>query len=57
MKQDIGYAIVGDGENGFKFFGETFAHKSEVKDWESMGYRAVPVSVEMTDELKEFYFY
>ena len=57
MKQDIGYAIVGDGENGFKFFGETFAHKSEVRDWESMGYRAVPVSVEMTDELKEFYFY
>lgn len=54
---EIGYAIVGDGKDGFKFFGETFCAKDEVKDWISIGYRAVPVSVEMTTELREFYFY
>ena len=55
--KEIGYAIVGDGKDGFKFFGETFASKDEVMDWQSIGYRAVPISVEMTDELKEFSFY
>jgi len=54
---EIGYAIVGDGKEGFKFFGETFCAKDEAFYWENCGYRAVPVSVEMTDELREFYFY
>jgi hypothetical protein len=54
---EIGYAIVGDGKDGFKFFGETFCANDEVMEWLSIGYRAVPVSVEMTNELREFYFY
>ena len=53
----VGYAIVGDGFHGFKFFGETFCGVDEVMDWQSIGYRAVPIYVEMTDELREFYFY
>lgn len=57
MKQEIGYAIVGDGKDGWKFFGDTFASEDEVMDWKSIGYRAVPVYVDMDDEMKEFYFY
>jgi hypothetical protein len=57
MKQEIGYAIVGDGKDGWKFFGDTFVAEDEVKDWQSIGYRAVPVYVDMDDEMKEFYFY
>lgn len=53
---EIGYAIVGDGKFGFKFFGDTF-ESGNPEYWENRGYRAVPVHVEMTDELKEFYFY
>ena len=53
----VGYAIVGDGKDGFKFFGETFSSEDEVMDWQSIGYRAVPLYVEMTNELREFYFY
>jgi hypothetical protein len=57
MKKEIGYAIVGDGVEGFKFFGELFCEKGMEFYWENRGYRAVPISVEMTDELKEFSFY
>lgn len=57
MKQQIGYAIVGDGEYGFKYFGETFCSNDDVKEWESLRYRVVPVFVDMDDEMKEFYFY
>lgn len=53
--QQIAYAVVGDGKFGFKFFGETDHGKTQY--WESRGYRVIPVYVEMTEELKEFYFY
>ena len=55
--KEIGYAIVGDGIDGFKFFGETFCAIDEAFYWENKRYRLVPISVEMTEELKEFYFY
>ena len=55
MKQQIAYAIVGDGDEGYKYFGETF--DTDPKYWESLNYRAVPVHVDMDDELREFYFY
>jgi hypothetical protein len=53
----IGWSIVGDGEYGFKFFGETYCDPSEIKDWQELGYKAVPIMVDMTPELEEFYFY
>jgi hypothetical protein len=56
MQERVGYAIVGDGKFGFKYFGETF--ESDNPDyWEARGYQAIPVYVDMTAELKEFYFY
>jgi hypothetical protein len=55
--EQVGYAIVGDGKFGFKFFGETFDNESSIQYWENRGYRVIPVFVEMTEELKEFYFY
>jgi hypothetical protein len=57
MEQQIGYAIVGDGKDGWKFFGDTFTDQDDHMDWVSIGYRAVPVYVDMDDEMKEFYFY
>ena len=55
MKQQVGYAIVGDGKFGFKHFGETFEHNGNARYWENRGYEAVPVYVEMSDDLKEFH--
>lgn len=57
MMKRIGWSVVGDGEYGFKFFGETYCDPSEIKDWQELGYKAVPVMVDMTPELEEFYFY
>lgn len=57
MKEQIAYAIVGDGQEGFKIFGETFADTLDTGYWINIGYRAIPVYVDMTEELKEFYFY
>ncbi len=55
--QQIAYAVVGDGKFGFKFFGETFETDGNTQYWEARGYHVIPVFVEMTEELKEFYFY
>jgi hypothetical protein len=55
--EQVAYAIVGDGKEGFKYFGETFADTLDTGYWIDNGYRAIPVYVNMTDELKEFYFY
>lgn len=57
MQKTVGYAVVGDGKFGFKFFGETFEVGRDTDYWEELGYRVIPVFVEMTEELKEFYFY
>ena len=57
LMQQIAYAVVGDGKFGFKIFGQTFETEGLTEYWENRGYQTIPVYVEMTDELKEFYSY
>ena len=57
MKQQIAYAVVGDGKFGFKYFGETFETEGNTQYWENRGYQVIPVYVDMDDEMREFYFY